>query len=164
MSEQEHESKSEKFIYMGVGVACFIGAIIVGRLVGFLGIGAIALGWVAFTFSRDKVGIFLGILVGFADIFLMVKSELGIIAAAAAKNAAEDGSPGIVILNLFNDFVSGGIIILSPTTCISTPKYLSINSEWSLDFIGSTISTELFAPKAANIIADFTCALAIGIV
>ena len=64
MSEQEHESKSEKFIYMGVGVACFIGAIIVGRLVGFLGIGAIALGWVAFTFSRDKVGIFLGILVG----------------------------------------------------------------------------------------------------
>jgi len=29
-----------------------------------LGVGAIGLGWIAYTFSKEKVGTFLGILIG----------------------------------------------------------------------------------------------------
>ena len=64
MSEEEQKSKKQKFIDVAISGVCILGAILVGRFAGFLGIGAIALGWVAYNFSKDKVGTFLGILIG----------------------------------------------------------------------------------------------------
>jgi hypothetical protein len=64
MSEDQQKSKKQKFIYNVISVVCILGAVIVGRFVGFLCIGAIALGWVAYNFSKDKVGTFLGIIIG----------------------------------------------------------------------------------------------------
>ena len=60
----KHLIKKQKFIDGTISAVCILGAIIVGRFAGFLGIGAIALGWVAYNFSKDKVGTFLGILIG----------------------------------------------------------------------------------------------------
>lgn len=64
MSEDEQKSKKQKFIDGTISVVCIFGAIMVGRFTGFLGIGAIALGWVAYNFSKDKAGTFFGILIG----------------------------------------------------------------------------------------------------
>jgi hypothetical protein len=64
MSDTEQNTKKQKFIGGAISVLCVLGAIIVGRLAGLLGIGAIGLGWIAYTFSKDKVGIFFGILIG----------------------------------------------------------------------------------------------------
>ena len=64
MSEDEQKSKKQKFIDGIISAVCILGAVIVGRFTGFLGIGAIALGWVAYNFSKDKVGTFFGILIG----------------------------------------------------------------------------------------------------
>ena len=64
MSEEEQKSKKQKFIDGAISGVCILAAILVGRFAGFLGIGAIALGWVAYNFSKEKVGTFLGILIG----------------------------------------------------------------------------------------------------
>jgi len=64
MSEPEQKTKKQKFIDVAISVLCVLGAVIVGRLVGLLGVGAIGLGWIAYTFSKEKVGTFLGILIG----------------------------------------------------------------------------------------------------
>ena len=64
MSEDEQKSKKQKFIDGTISAVCILGAIMVGRFTGFFGIGAIALGWVAYNFSKDKVGTFFGILIG----------------------------------------------------------------------------------------------------
>ena len=59
----------------------------------------------------------------------MVKSELGIMAAAAAKKAAEDGSPGIVISNEFNVPFNGDTKISFSFTEICAPSFCNIISE-----------------------------------
>ena len=64
MSEDAHKSKQQKFIDGLISVICLVGAVLVGRFLGFLGIGAIALGWVAYNFTKKSVGSFLGVLIG----------------------------------------------------------------------------------------------------
>jgi hypothetical protein len=64
MSDEDRSSRKKKYIDGAISVICVLGAIVVGRTVGFLGIGAIALGWVAYTFSKNKTGTFFAILIG----------------------------------------------------------------------------------------------------
>ena len=58
MSDEDGNSRKQKFIDGAISVICFLGAIAVGRTVGLLGIGAIALGWIAYTYSKNKAGHF----------------------------------------------------------------------------------------------------------
>lgn len=44
MSQEEQKTKKQKFIDGLISAVCILGAVMVGRFAGFLGIGAIALG------------------------------------------------------------------------------------------------------------------------
>jgi len=64
MSEAAQGTKKQKIVNGTITVLCVIGAMIVGRVGGLLGVGAIGIGWISYVFSKDKVGTFLGILIG----------------------------------------------------------------------------------------------------
>ena len=59
-----------------INIATFIGAVIFGRLFGFLGIGAVVAGWFVYNSSKKKLGspiaIIAGIIAGFAAYGLVI--------------------------------------------------------------------------------------------
>ena len=65
---------------------------------------------------------------GFANTFLMVMEEFGINAAAAAKNAAEEGSPGTFISNGCKG-VDNGFMEIVPFDETGAPNSFNIISE-----------------------------------
>ena len=83
-------------------------------------------------------------------------------AAAAAKNAPVDGSPGTDNSNGEREDFNGETVAVNPSVNNSAPIPCSILSVWSRERIGSVTDVSLLAPSPANRIADFTCALATG--
>ena len=94
--------------------------------------------------------------VGFAKTRFMTISESGTKAAAAAKNAAVEGSPGTDNLKDEREKFDFEIVVLNPFTEIFAPSPVSIFSVWLRDNVDSV--TEVFppAPSPANNTADFT--------
>ena len=60
------ENKEEKvgWSHYVILVITAIGAIALGRIFGLLGVGAAVIGWFAYDYSRKKMGMFAGILIG----------------------------------------------------------------------------------------------------
>ena len=96
--------------------------------------------------------------VGFSPVFFITKSEPFTIKPAAIKNAAEEISPTISIFFAVNR--EGFIVTSLFSLLMSTPNYLSINSVWFLERLGSITFVCPSAFKPASRIHDLTCALA----
>ena len=66
MFDEEKRSGAQKYIGLAISVACFVSAMIVTPTLGPWGIAAIAVGWVSYNFSKDKVGTIFAISIGAA--------------------------------------------------------------------------------------------------
>ena len=65
MSDEKTDEKESKFFNTIITIVTVISALILGRLFGFAGVGAAVIGWFAYDYSRKKMGIFIGLVVGF---------------------------------------------------------------------------------------------------
>jgi len=59
-NDQETSTIIDKVI---IGIAA-VGAVLVGRLFGFLGLGAIAIGWFVYDSTKEKLGRFIAVCAG----------------------------------------------------------------------------------------------------
>ncbi|MBN42365.1 MAG: hypothetical protein CL573_02620 [Alphaproteobacteria bacterium] len=64
MSEEDPSVGRQKYIQIVINILWVGGAIIAGRLLGLFGLGAIILGWLAYTYAKNRVGMLLAILAG----------------------------------------------------------------------------------------------------
>lgn len=64
MTEKENEGKKGTSSNTIVSIAGVILGIILGKIFGLVGVGAVIIGWFAYDYSRKKYGIFFGIIVG----------------------------------------------------------------------------------------------------
>tara|TARA_B100000780_G_scaffold243386_1_gene186625 strand:- start:421 stop:684 length:264 start_codon:yes stop_codon:yes gene_type:complete len=61
---EEEEEKEGSFASTVVMVVSAIGAVILGRFFGFMGVGAAIVGWFVYDYSRKKMGMLMGIIIG----------------------------------------------------------------------------------------------------
>ena len=54
----------QKYIGLAISVACFVSAMILTPTLGPWGIAAIAIGWLSYNFSKDKIGIIVALIIG----------------------------------------------------------------------------------------------------
>ena len=64
MSEEENNNQNSSKIDMFITVVTVIGAFLVGRFFGLLGIGAIAIGWFVFDRTKENLGRFFAVCAG----------------------------------------------------------------------------------------------------
>ena len=99
--------------------------------------------------------------VQFAPMPSITIRERGTSTAAAARKAAEDGSPGTCSAPSSSSSCAA-TVIRSPTREIRTPAAASIRSVWSRLGLGSTTVVGPDASSPASSTHDFTCADATG--
>ena len=63
-SNTQTSSTADKAISIVVTIVVIIGASLLGRFFGFLGIGAIAIGWFVFDRTKEKLGRFFAVCAG----------------------------------------------------------------------------------------------------
>ena len=63
MEENKNNAKNNWLPYI-INFFFLIGAFLLGRLFGLLGVGAVAVGWYAYTHFEKKFGLFMGIIIG----------------------------------------------------------------------------------------------------
>ena len=100
--------------------------------------------------------------VGFIPTLVNNTSLSGMIVAATSKNAAELKSPGTSTTAGACRLLTGFTVTARPSRNTGAPNWPNIRSVWSRDRYGSVIVVGEAAYKAANMIADFTWALATG--
>ena len=64
MTEDNKDKKASSMTDKVVTGVTVIGAIIIGRIVGFLGIGAIAVGWFIYDRTKENLGRFMAVCAG----------------------------------------------------------------------------------------------------
>ena len=63
MEENKNNAKNNWLPYI-INFFFLIGAFLLGRFLGLLGVGAVAVGWYAYTHFEKKFGLFMGIIIG----------------------------------------------------------------------------------------------------
>ena len=63
-NEEENNNKNSSKIDTVITVVTVIGAFLVGRFLGLLGIGALAIGWFVFDRTKEKLGRFFAVCAG----------------------------------------------------------------------------------------------------
>ena len=64
MSEEENNNQNSSKIDTFINVVTLIGAFLVGRFFGFLGLGATAIGWFVFDRTKEDLGRFFAVCAG----------------------------------------------------------------------------------------------------
>ena len=65
MTDKKTDKKENALVNTIITIAAVIFGVMLGRLFGFAGVGAAVIGWFAYDYSRKKMGIFVGLVVGF---------------------------------------------------------------------------------------------------
>ncbi len=65
MTDEKTDEKESTLVNTIIMIVTVIGAFILSRFFGFAGVGAAVIGWFAYDYSRKKMGIFIGLVVGF---------------------------------------------------------------------------------------------------
>jgi len=63
-NEEENNNQNSSKIDIVITVVTVIGAFLVGRFIGLLGIGALAIGWFVFDRTKEKLGRFFAVCAG----------------------------------------------------------------------------------------------------